>query len=508
MKKSKSKFSKYLTKYPDGGKITYEKPEYNPYAIQDNTKVDQSGAWLDEIEPKINEQNYLKALEQKTGEINVPQKPRSTASKAWGIATNPMTYLSYKAKGIDVPEHFEREGVNKLDYAANILNPFAIANSVKNIPSDIKKGEYLNAGLGAMGVIPQSNIIARGLNEGAYIGKQLKKSASLFNKTKPILPSTEEFSKLRNISKVSALAQESTITRPQLINRYLKSGLDEKTLKNLTGKTIKELEDELKNINNISTEIKDSKSLSPNWREEYLNQERTNNLAESRSVMDDFRITPERREEILREWRQLDTQEDYWNNITNTLRNPNGYNNYTAFINSRSNPIREDIDKVFNNLNSKISTSQGFIPLENSNSKSLLSSLFKGSSGKNKDIVDEMRSAESKLRNSPKGVYQTTSNLSDNSFTNQLPFYSKLENEGDQFNLINHGYVSTNQASYLAQAGVSGEDRVKYINGVIDSYNKGRKLKIPYAKINGEDVQIPNLSIKKNYKDGGWLDQL
>ena len=88
------------------------------------------------------------------GVIRQAEAPRSMASKAWAIATNPMTALKYKVQGRDIPDYFERGEKNSLDLAVNMVNPFAIIESVKNIPGNVARGEFLNAGLNALNILP------------------------------------------------------------------------------------------------------------------------------------------------------------------------------------------------------------------------------------------------------------------------------------------------------------------------------------------------------------------
>jgi len=88
------------------------------------------------------------------GVIRQAEAPRSMASKAWAIATNPMTALKYKVQGRDIPDYFERGEKNSLDLAVNMVNPFAIIESVKNIPGNVARGEFLNAGLNTLNILP------------------------------------------------------------------------------------------------------------------------------------------------------------------------------------------------------------------------------------------------------------------------------------------------------------------------------------------------------------------
>jgi hypothetical protein len=88
------------------------------------------------------------------GVIRQAEAPRSMASKAWAIMTNPMTALKYKIHGRDIPDYFDRGEKNSLDFAVNMVNPFAVVEAVKNIPGNVARGEFINAGLNALNIIP------------------------------------------------------------------------------------------------------------------------------------------------------------------------------------------------------------------------------------------------------------------------------------------------------------------------------------------------------------------
>lgn len=98
------------------------------------------------------EANRLAAERQ--GTITQAAPKRSAASKAWAIATNPMTALSYKAKGLDIPENFERGSRNSLDMAVDMVNPFGYANAAATIPGDVASGNIAGAGLKAATLLP------------------------------------------------------------------------------------------------------------------------------------------------------------------------------------------------------------------------------------------------------------------------------------------------------------------------------------------------------------------
>jgi hypothetical protein len=65
-----------------------------------------------------------------------------------------MTALQYKIAGRGIPEHFERGPQNVLEHATNIINPYGYIDAVSSIPGNIKRGEYLQAGLNALTSLP------------------------------------------------------------------------------------------------------------------------------------------------------------------------------------------------------------------------------------------------------------------------------------------------------------------------------------------------------------------
>ena len=85
-----------------------------------------------------------------------PEKEdESLLSRAYHIAVNPMTALSYKVKGRDIPDHFERSpDRNILEYATNVINPFSLVDAAANVPGNIKRGEFLQAALNTASILP------------------------------------------------------------------------------------------------------------------------------------------------------------------------------------------------------------------------------------------------------------------------------------------------------------------------------------------------------------------
>lgn len=86
-----------------------------------------------------NKQNTVATPQYEPATIK-PAEKRSAASKAWAIATHPMTALAYKMpywssgrKAPDLPDYFERGETNRLEAAADILNPAFYINSTAEV---------------------------------------------------------------------------------------------------------------------------------------------------------------------------------------------------------------------------------------------------------------------------------------------------------------------------------------------------------------------------------------
>lgn len=95
-----------------------------------------------------------KNLQERRGTIRQAAAPRSTISKAIAVAANPLTALSYKVKGLDIPENFDKGSRNPIDYALDIVNPFGYAEAASSIPGNIARGELVSAGINAATMLP------------------------------------------------------------------------------------------------------------------------------------------------------------------------------------------------------------------------------------------------------------------------------------------------------------------------------------------------------------------
>ena len=57
--------------------------------------------------------------------------PQSTSSKAWEVATHPMTAAGYVARNESLPDNFSKGEINAHETATNLINPFFYADESK-----------------------------------------------------------------------------------------------------------------------------------------------------------------------------------------------------------------------------------------------------------------------------------------------------------------------------------------------------------------------------------------
>ena len=171
----------------------------------------QEGGWLEKFSTIINDQVPSTAsVKKKTiddittkqqialqkiidnqGSIEKAGPKQSAASKTWSILTNPMTALSYKVKGKDLPDHFEKGPRNVLDYAVDMVNPYGVADAASNIPGNLARGEFVEAGLNTLVAFPAlhaTGVIGKGIKTAGQLSKakNLKEAAAYTLKGIPI----------------------------------------------------------------------------------------------------------------------------------------------------------------------------------------------------------------------------------------------------------------------------------------------------------------------------------
>jgi hypothetical protein len=186
--------------------------------------------------------------------IGKAEPKRSAASKALAIATNPMTALSYKLKGQNIPENFERGERNSLDYAMDIINPFGVAEAITSIPKNISKGEFLQAGLNALSVLPTGMEFAKNpvVKKAASVIKDIPRAENVkeaigrvagipLKKDLPRMSSKDVMS-LRQIQELGRM-KDLGKSKSEQIKYALKNNLPEEHFSKFFGQSIKEAQD-------------------------------------------------------------------------------------------------------------------------------------------------------------------------------------------------------------------------------------------------------------------------
>jgi hypothetical protein len=186
---------KIVPRYSLGGYIQQDKlsPTLNNYL--NPTKQYSQGGWLDEFAdggpidpPKYGSPEYAKAW--KNGQIQRKEATGEVGKEFWGgeldevvlrrtpknaraeirqaepdqsyydrtkeILINPLTAFGYAARNEDLPQRFSRntEGRNALDNVIDMVNPVAIGEGIANIPSNIGKGNYMDAAGSILDAMP------------------------------------------------------------------------------------------------------------------------------------------------------------------------------------------------------------------------------------------------------------------------------------------------------------------------------------------------------------------
>lgn len=76
--------------------------------------------------------------------------PESTWDRTKAIASNPLTAFGYAARNEYLPKNFQYGERNTLDNAIDWINPLQGAAALSEIPGELGRGEFLNAGLSAL----------------------------------------------------------------------------------------------------------------------------------------------------------------------------------------------------------------------------------------------------------------------------------------------------------------------------------------------------------------------
>jgi hypothetical protein len=153
------------------------------------------------------------AFRDRQGYIRQAEAPRSVASKAWAIATNPMTAFAYKAQGKDIPDNFERGPKNSLDIAVNMVNPFSYVNEAKEFgkgvgniaykgvtdPFSLNGMDFLNTAMHGVGAIP---FVAESVQGANLLSKGLRGATTAYKGTAGM---TSKLGRVKNAANAGAI---------------------------------------------------------------------------------------------------------------------------------------------------------------------------------------------------------------------------------------------------------------------------------------------------------------
>lgn len=117
------------------------------------------------------EREDYNARNEQTGSIQKPVE-ESKWDRTKAIVSNPLTAFGYAARNESLPTRFQHGERNTLDNVIDWINPLQGIAAASEIPGELGRGEYLNAGLSALDAI----------DLGVYAKGAMKASKPLLNK--------------------------------------------------------------------------------------------------------------------------------------------------------------------------------------------------------------------------------------------------------------------------------------------------------------------------------------
>lgn len=121
------------------------------------------------------EREDYNAYNEQHGSIN-KYTPETTWQRTKAVVSNPMTAAGYIARGENLPGNFQAGPRNAHDYAVDWINPLQGAVALSEIPGELSREEYLNAGLSGLDAL-DLGVYARGAMKVAKpLMKPIKKT--------------------------------------------------------------------------------------------------------------------------------------------------------------------------------------------------------------------------------------------------------------------------------------------------------------------------------------------
>ena len=87
--------------------------------------------------------------------------PETNWERTKAIVSNPMTAIGYKVRNENIPPRFQHGPRNEHDYAVDWINPLQGIAALSNIPGQLGRGEFLDAGLSGLDAL-DLGVYARG----------------------------------------------------------------------------------------------------------------------------------------------------------------------------------------------------------------------------------------------------------------------------------------------------------------------------------------------------------
>lgn len=304
--------------------------------------------------------------------------PQSKSSKAWEVATHPMTAVGYAARNEELPDNFSKGAINAHEQAVDIINPFYYADQAGQFAKNVATGHPLDAGLNALNFIPVAAEFApqiRAIGKGVGgMAKQTGVLASDLSKAKNIkeavgrlgglpiegsLPrlSPQDLKTFRQVQEVGRLRA----TNKPISQQYkyaLEQDIPEEHLQKVFGKTKAEIESAIPTIQNNEALASGSQNL------ETINLQRQPRFSASTAQQ----VDRDRLRQMMQGWdREADVSREIPANGIGRINSSSTPEQVEAF-NQRVNELRRSslqetspsnsIDDMFEQLNQGTHSSQ------------------------------------------------------------------------------------------------------------------------------------------------------
>jgi len=135
--------------------------------------------------------------------------PESKWERTKAIVSNPMTAIGYAARNESLPARFQLGPRNEYDYATDWINPLQGIAAATEIPGELSRGEYLNAGLSLLDAA-DLGVYAKGAMKASKpllqkAGKALGTEEGLLSNAWKLNPNAEKLNNANSSYRVAGL---------------------------------------------------------------------------------------------------------------------------------------------------------------------------------------------------------------------------------------------------------------------------------------------------------------